>query len=397
MTLVIPDKTYFKIGEVSKLIDVKPYILRYWESEFKVLRPHKSRSRHRLYRRRDVEILLQIRQLLYTEKFTIAGAKIRIQELIKSGKFVPGKSGLAITQSEFEERSGSSEAGDFDEPEDEDDESGFDDEEEDEGERELVELSRQLGTAQELIAELQEALATATDGSIERELDALRGELRQSRLELAEMQKKDDGELDELRRLKTEHEAELEARSEALAAMTHERDALQKQLDELTERETLQASKLEDAIRAQEDAEHARDEALARVEALEAKETSAPEPDSEELDRLESELAVRERERDEARATVEALREELAEVKDQLATALELEEALDAERGRVADLETELETVKTQAESSSESDASQEARRELERKLQYQVNFHSRVARDVKAQLAELLEALDAM
>src|SRR6059058_3061802 len=81
MTAVeLPDKLYFKIGEVARLVGVKPYVLRYWESEFSVLRPGKTRSRHRLYRRKDVETLLEIRRLLYAEGYTIAGAKRRLRE-----------------------------------------------------------------------------------------------------------------------------------------------------------------------------------------------------------------------------------------------------------------------------------------------------------------------------
>ena len=81
MTAVdVPDKLYFKIGEVARLLGVKPYVLRYWESEFSVLRPGKTRSRHRLYRRKDVETLLEIRRLLYAEGYTIAGAKRRLRE-----------------------------------------------------------------------------------------------------------------------------------------------------------------------------------------------------------------------------------------------------------------------------------------------------------------------------
>src|SRR5947199_8482629 len=76
----LPDKLYFKIGEVARLVGVKPYVLRYWESEFSVLRPGKTRSRHRLYRRKDVETLLEIRRLLYAEGYTIAGAKRRLRE-----------------------------------------------------------------------------------------------------------------------------------------------------------------------------------------------------------------------------------------------------------------------------------------------------------------------------
>lgn len=76
----LPDKLYFKIGEVAKLVGVKPYVLRYWETEFSVVRPGKTRSSHRLYRRRDVETLLEIRRLLYGERYTIEGAKRRLRE-----------------------------------------------------------------------------------------------------------------------------------------------------------------------------------------------------------------------------------------------------------------------------------------------------------------------------
>ena len=71
----IPDKLYFKIGEVSDLLGVEPYVLRYWESEFTVLSPKKSGTGHRLYRRKDVELLLRIKHLLYEKKFTIEGAR----------------------------------------------------------------------------------------------------------------------------------------------------------------------------------------------------------------------------------------------------------------------------------------------------------------------------------
>jgi DNA-binding transcriptional MerR regulator len=77
----LPDKLYFKIGEVARLVGVKPYVLRYWETEFSVLRPGKTRSRHRLYRRKDVETLLDIRRLLYAERYTIEGAKRRLRDM----------------------------------------------------------------------------------------------------------------------------------------------------------------------------------------------------------------------------------------------------------------------------------------------------------------------------
>jgi len=71
----IPGKLYFKIGEVSDLLGVEPYVLRYWETEFTVLSPKKSGTGHRLYRRKDVELLLRIKHLLYEKKFTIEGAR----------------------------------------------------------------------------------------------------------------------------------------------------------------------------------------------------------------------------------------------------------------------------------------------------------------------------------
>jgi DNA-binding transcriptional MerR regulator len=74
------DKLYFKIGEVARLVGVKPYVLRYWETEFSILKPGKSRSRHRLYRRRDVELLLKIKDLLHNRRFTIEGARKKLRE-----------------------------------------------------------------------------------------------------------------------------------------------------------------------------------------------------------------------------------------------------------------------------------------------------------------------------
>jgi len=78
---VIPEKPYFKIGEAARLCAVKPYVLRYWETEFRSLRLQKTRSQQRLYRKKDVELLLKIRHLLYDERFTIEGARARLREL----------------------------------------------------------------------------------------------------------------------------------------------------------------------------------------------------------------------------------------------------------------------------------------------------------------------------
>jgi DNA-binding transcriptional MerR regulator len=74
------DKLYFKIGEVADIVEVAAHVLRYWESEFAIIKPQKSRSQQRVYRRKDVENLLRIKHLLYERKFTIAGAR---QELRK--------------------------------------------------------------------------------------------------------------------------------------------------------------------------------------------------------------------------------------------------------------------------------------------------------------------------
>jgi DNA-binding transcriptional MerR regulator len=82
----IPQKLYFRIGEVSRLVGVKPYVLRYWETEFQGLSPNKSGSGHRFYRRKDVELLLQIKQLLYEKRFTIEGARRHLETQAKTGR-----------------------------------------------------------------------------------------------------------------------------------------------------------------------------------------------------------------------------------------------------------------------------------------------------------------------
>ena len=82
----IPNKLFFKIGEVCEITDTQPYVLRYWESEFPALAPAKNSSGQRIYRRKDIETVLRIKQLLYDEGFTIAGAKKRLEaELTAKG------------------------------------------------------------------------------------------------------------------------------------------------------------------------------------------------------------------------------------------------------------------------------------------------------------------------
>jgi len=80
MSPKIPDKLFFKIGEVAELAGVEQHVLRYWEDEFDTLRPNKNRSGQRLYEKKDVDLILEIQRLLYLEKYTIAGAKKRLKE-----------------------------------------------------------------------------------------------------------------------------------------------------------------------------------------------------------------------------------------------------------------------------------------------------------------------------
>ncbi len=82
----IPDRVYFKIGDVAHLIGVKPYVLRYWETEFPMISPTKSKTGQRVYRRSDVETVAMIKHLLYIERFSIEGARKRISSLRKDGE-----------------------------------------------------------------------------------------------------------------------------------------------------------------------------------------------------------------------------------------------------------------------------------------------------------------------
>jgi DNA-binding transcriptional MerR regulator len=93
----IPEKLFFKIGEVCELAGVQAHVLRYWESEFPMLAPQKNRAGQRVYRRRDVEIALRIKELLYDDQYTIAGAKKRLSNELRAG----GK--LKIVSNEVED------------------------------------------------------------------------------------------------------------------------------------------------------------------------------------------------------------------------------------------------------------------------------------------------------
>lgn len=77
---IVPVKLYYRIGEVSEIVGVEPHVLRYWETEFRSIRPQKSRKGQRIYSRRDVDKLLKVKDLLYSHGFTIAGARKRLRE-----------------------------------------------------------------------------------------------------------------------------------------------------------------------------------------------------------------------------------------------------------------------------------------------------------------------------
>ena len=91
----IMDKLYFKIGEVAHLAGVEPYVLRYWETEFREIAPIKSRSGQRLYRRKDIDKVLAVKRLLYHDRFTIKGARLKLREMGRMGR-VPTVTQLPI-------------------------------------------------------------------------------------------------------------------------------------------------------------------------------------------------------------------------------------------------------------------------------------------------------------
>ncbi len=81
METIIPEKAYFRIGEVSKILNVETYVIRYWETEFKTISPVRTKTAQRLYRKKDVQELLTIKDLLYTQRFTIDGAKKQLHKM----------------------------------------------------------------------------------------------------------------------------------------------------------------------------------------------------------------------------------------------------------------------------------------------------------------------------
>ncbi|MEP6691139.1 MAG: MerR family transcriptional regulator [Gemmatimonadaceae bacterium] len=89
MTSGEPVQEFFSIGEVCELTDLKPHVLRYWESQFRFLNPAKNRSGNRVYQRREIELILLVKTLLYVEKYTIDGARQKVDEHRKKGELKP--------------------------------------------------------------------------------------------------------------------------------------------------------------------------------------------------------------------------------------------------------------------------------------------------------------------
>ena len=185
-TIELPDKTYFKIGEVAKLLEVEPYVLRYWETEFEVLAPEKTDSGQRVYQRDDIELLLQIKTLLYEEMFTIAGARRQIER----------------------KRAGKTSYFDLDE----------------------AQQGRAGGTAvagqEQLRTELEEA---------RQQLAATQNELRETESQLEKLQDENserEGTVDELRRRLKETSSELEATRREVDELEDDRRVLRAELQE---------------------------------------------------------------------------------------------------------------------------------------------------------------------
>jgi DNA-binding transcriptional MerR regulator len=98
----VPDRLYFRIGDVSSISGVPPYVLRYWESEFPALQPRKSGGGQRLYRKRDVMFVLEIKKLLYQERYTVAGARRRLAEREERSRRLEARASLQRIRSELE-------------------------------------------------------------------------------------------------------------------------------------------------------------------------------------------------------------------------------------------------------------------------------------------------------
>lgn len=102
MTLPRPTQEFFSIGEVCALTDLKPHVLRYWESQFRFLSPAKNRSGNRVYKSREVELIMLVKHLLYNEKYTIEGARQRIEQYRRTGE-LKGQASRAASRATLRE------------------------------------------------------------------------------------------------------------------------------------------------------------------------------------------------------------------------------------------------------------------------------------------------------
>lgn len=105
MTMARPVQEFFSIGEVCALTDLKPHVLRYWESQFRFLNPAKNRSGNRVYKSREVELIMLVKHLLYTEKYTIEGARQRIDHYRRTGELRSAARKVLATEAVAELRS----------------------------------------------------------------------------------------------------------------------------------------------------------------------------------------------------------------------------------------------------------------------------------------------------
>lgn len=164
-TIELPEKTYFKIGEVAKLLEVEPYVLRYWETEFDILDPEKTKSGQRVYQREDIELLLRIRRLLYEEMFTIAGARRQLERRRK------GEPNYFDLEEGGPNPAGTAVAGD------------------EQLRRELESTRRELAAVQTELEEMEQQLVSAREeaATSARQLDAANQELEEAKRRLREV------------------------------------------------------------------------------------------------------------------------------------------------------------------------------------------------------------------
>lgn len=207
MPTELPDKTYFKIGEAATLVGVEPHTIRYWEKEFRAIRPAKTRSKQRLFRHKDIQLLLVIRHLLHGQRFTIDGARRKLKDLSGAGMSVEAildaiESGRPLdpeVQAEAEDAAALGRALD---------------EARAQIAAQRAEIERlEASDANELRAELARALATCD--ALRDTVDALRGDLAKARARIGSLEAQGRGgvELEELR-------ADMRARWERVAGAT---------------------------------------------------------------------------------------------------------------------------------------------------------------------------------